>query len=211
MESEFPPNSVKSRQTPPQEEKKIEQVVSGEVKRRKKSLGRQFKETFISGDMKTSVHYGFFDVLVPSAQVAVVQALEGWIRSLFLGDSKFRGVTPRTSTATGRVDYGGYSRINRQTDDRPPTASMTNRGRANHNFDEIVLETREEARNVVDNLFEIVSKFGQASVSDLYTMVGEPSTHVDHMWGWTDIRGAGQSKVHGGWLVDLPQPEPLSR
>jgi hypothetical protein len=87
---------------------------------------------------------------------------------------------------------------------------MTQRGRSFHQFDEIVLETRQEAEDVLDSLFELVDRFGSASVSDLYELVGVKATHTDEKWGWEDLRGTTPSRVRGGYLLDLPDPEPLN-
>lgn len=86
---------------------------------------------------------------------------------------------------------------------------MSRQARAQHNFDEIVLQSRTEAEEVVDRLFEVVSRYGSASVADLYELVGLSSTHTDNKWGWDDLQGAGVSRVRGGFLLDLPEPEPL--
>jgi hypothetical protein len=71
------------------------------------------------------------------------------------------------------------------------------------------LETRTEAEEVIDRLFDMVSRYDSASVADLYALVGLASTHTDYKWGWTDVRGAGVSKIRGGYLLDLPEPKPL--
>jgi len=86
---------------------------------------------------------------------------------------------------------------------------MTNRARKHHDFDEIVLATRAEATEVIDRLFDLVSKYEQASVSDLYDLVGLEATYADEKWGWRDVRGAGAVRVGGGYLLDLPKPEQL--
>jgi hypothetical protein len=65
------------------------------------------------------------------------------------------------------------------------------------------------SENVVDNLFELVSRYESATVADLYELVGLNSTHTDHKWGWTDLHGAGVTRIRGGYLLDLPEPEPL--
>ena len=68
---------------------------------------------------------------------------------------------------------------------------------------------RAEAEEVIDRLFELVSIYESATVADLYELVGLSSTHTDHKWGWTDLMGAGVSRIRGGYLLDLPDPEPL--
>jgi hypothetical protein len=87
---------------------------------------------------------------------------------------------------------------------------MSRQARARHDFDEIVLESRTEAEEVIDRLFDLVSRYESATVADLYELVGLASSHTDHKWGWTDLRGAGVSRVRGGYLLDLPDPHPLN-
>jgi hypothetical protein len=72
-----------------------------------------------------------------------------------------------------------------------------------------VLDQRAEAEEVIDRLFDVVSRYGSASVADLYELVGLDSTHTDHKWGWEELTGAGVSRIRGGYLLDLPEPEPL--
>lgn len=86
---------------------------------------------------------------------------------------------------------------------------MSRQARSRHDFDEVVLTSRTEAEEVIDRLFEVVSRYGTATVADLYELVGITGTHTDNKWGWTDLRGAGVSRVRGGYLLDLPEPQPL--
>ena len=80
-----------------------------------------------------------------------------------------------------------------------------------HDFNEIILGTRVEAEEVIDRLFDLLSKYDNASVADLYELVGITANFTDEKWGWTDLRGASVAKVRNGYLLDLPRPEPLDR
>lgn len=199
---EFPPNSEASK-------KNVERVTSGDVVRKKKSLRKQFSETFVAGDMKTAVRYVMFDVLLPAAKDMVVEAGSAGIEKLIFGDSRRRrGASAPQSGPTGYVSYNRYS--------GPMTSGlnaaqrvMSRQGRARHDFDEIVLDQRVEAEEVIDRLFDLVSRYESATVADLYELVGLASSHTDHKWGWTDLRGAGVSRIRDGYLLDLPDPEPL--
>ena len=200
---DYPSN--KGTEEPP--DKNIKRVTSGEPKRRKKSLGKQFKETFIAGDVKTAVRYGAFEVLLPMARDMIVDVTTQGIEKLIFGDSRrSRGVTPPASGPTGYVSYNRYAMGSRQSS---PQRAMSRRARAQHDFDEIVLESRVETEEVLDNLYQIVSQYGAVSVMDLYELVGLSSSHTDNKWGWTDLRGAGVTRVRGGFLLDLPEPQPL--
>ena len=84
--TEFPPNSQASKN--PGENKNVEKVTSGEVIRKKKSLRSQFRETFIAGDLKSSIRYVSFDILLPALRDMLWEAGSGGIEKLIL---KVRG------------------------------------------------------------------------------------------------------------------------
>ena len=204
----FPPNNDKSKKGSP---RKVERVTTGEVSRKKKSLRKQFSETFVEGDMKSTARFVVMGVLLPAARDMIYDAASEGVHKLIFGDKGRRrgGSTTPYSGPTGHIAYNRYSRS--PEDDRPPfaTRGMSQRGRAKHDFDEIVLDQRAEAEEVIDRLYDVVNKYEQATVADLYDLVGLSSTHTDHKWGWTDLRGSGVSRIRDGYLLDLPDPEPL--
>lgn len=203
--SEFPPNSESSKhRTPP--DKGITPVVTAGAHRRKKSLRKQFSETFVAGDAKSAVRYVVFEVLLPAAKDMIVEAGSQGIERLIFGDSRRRrGMTVPQSGPTGHVSY---NRMGTRYS-TGPERTISRQARASHNFDEIVLDQRTEAQEVIDRLFDLVSQYDQASVADLYELVGLSSVHTDHKWGWTDLYGAGVSRIRGGYLLDLPDPQPI--
>jgi hypothetical protein len=205
-DSEFPSNSETSKRGK-QDEKNITSVVSGGVSRKKKSLRKQFSETFVAGDVKSAMQYVVLDVLLPAAKDMIVEAGSQGLQKLIFGDTRRRGSTPPQSSPTGYVSYNRYSMGNRYLSG--PQRALSREARSRHNFDEIVLDERSEAEAVIDRLFEVVSRYESASVADLYELVGLASTHTDHKWGWSDLTGAGVSRIRGGYLLDLPEPEPL--
>jgi hypothetical protein len=205
---DFPSNSDASRNQP--EDKKIERVISGEARRKKPSIGKRFKDTFIAGTVRSTVSYVALDVLLPMAKDTVVEVVEQGITKLIFGDGRRRrGSMPPPSGPTGYINYSRYS--SGPMGDRMSSASraMSRRARAAHDFDEIVLDSRTEAEEVIDRLYDLVSRYESASVADLYELVGLGSSHTDHKWGWTDLRGAGVSRIRDGYLLDLPDPDPL--
>lgn len=202
---EFPPNSETSKNRVI-EDKNIEQVTSSKARRKKRSLRKQFSETFVAGDAKSAVRYVIFDVLLPAAKDMVVEAGSQGIEKLIFGDSRRRGARSPQAGSTGYISYNRLSMGDRPG---PPQRVMSRQARARHNFDEIVLDKRSEAEEVIDRLFDLVSRYDQATVADLYELVGLSATHTDHKWGWTDLMGAGVARIRGGYLLDLPDPEPI--
>jgi hypothetical protein len=205
MDSEFPPNSVRAKlessepDTP--EDKKVEPVVKGEVVRRKKPLSKRFHETFLGGDARGTAQYVVFSVLIPAAKDMLVEAGAQGIERLVYGESKRRP----SRSAPGHIAY------NRMTpSDRPPPAQMSRRARSRFDFDEIILQSRGEAEEVLDRMFDLLSRYDSVSVADLYELTGVQSAHTDQKWGWTDLRGSSVHRTRsGGFLLDLPEPNPL--
>lgn len=190
----------------------MEQVATGGVTRKKRSMRKQFSDSFVAGDMKSAMRYAIFDIAFPAARDMVVEMGSSALEKLIFGESRRRGpMYHPQSGPTGVINYARQSASNyagsRFT--TGPQRAISREARAAHNFDELVLDERIEAEQVIDRLFDLVSRYGTATVADLYELVGLVSTHVDHKWGWTDLAGAGVSRIRSGYLLDLPDPQPL--
>jgi hypothetical protein len=203
---EFPANSNVSKGG--SEDKKLKRITSGEVRTRKRSVRKQFQDAFIIGDMRTAVEYMLFEVALPTMRDAVVDSIQSGIEKLFNGDARRRGAGPSPSGSAPYVNYGNmFGRTAGIL--ATPQRGMSPKGRARHNFSEIVLDTRAEAEEVIDQMFEVIERWGEVSVADLYELLGVAADHTDQKWGWRDIRGATVRRVRNGFLLDLPQPEPI--
>jgi len=204
---DFPPNSeVSKRRT---EDRHVERVTSSEAIRKKKSLRKRFSESLVAGDGRMVVSYVLLDVLLPAVKDMIVDATHSGMEKLIFGESRrYRGVTRPQSGDLGYVQYNRYSSSSRMPMSSSQRA-MSRQARARHDFDEIILDSRVDAEEVIDRLFDLVSRYDEATVADLYELVGLAPTHTDNKWGWTDIRGAGVTRTRDGYLLDLPEPQPL--
>lgn len=207
---DFPANSRKAR-TRPEEPKRIERVTSAEAVRRKRGLGRQFKETFIGGSARMAVEYMTLEVIVPAVRDTLAEALQSGIERLIYGETRprRRGSTPTTYSNVGHVNYQGMS-----SQSPPRTSSgprmLSRSSRTRHDFGEIVIQSRGEAEEVIDRMFDILSRYGSVTVADLYELTGIQSSHTDHKWGWTALPGAKAARLRSGeFLLDLPDPQPM--
>jgi hypothetical protein len=202
---EFPPNSkkVKAREREP-----VQRVTSTSAVRRKKPLGKQFSRTFFSGNARTAWDYSITNVMIPMIQDTFIEFVQSGIERLIRGEHRSR--RPGQSYY-GHVNYAGYRQQRQPQDDRPPMPRMLPRAaKTRQIFDEIIIPSRQEAEEVIDRLYDLISKYESATVADLYELTGLNSSHVDHTWGWTSLRGASVGRVRGGgYLLDLPEPEYL--
>lgn len=177
-----------------------EPVVTGNVVRRKRSLGGKVLQTFIVEDSESIIGYIVAQVLVPAAKNMIYDAFsQGVQRALFGGDSR------PSSSVGARSGYTSYSKVSAQ-----PRKPLTPQERAKHDFSDLIIGSRGEAEDVLDSLRNLVNQFQFASVQDLYDLVGLTGDFTDNKWGWDDLRSASIRLVHGGYLIDLPRTQPLT-
>lgn len=216
---EFPSNSntnkvVKKSSEPKkskslEDERKVERIVTSEVVRRKKPLGTRFMETFAGGNARTVFGYVLYEVLVPAAKDMVSDATSTGVDRMLYGETS-RSNRGRHQSTMGRmvseaVSRTQYNSISSQG--RGPARDISRKARSTHDFDEILLESRHAAEEVIDQLFSLTDKYGEAKVADLYMMVGITPGFMDERWGWTDMRGSRPVRTRSNlYLLDLPQP-----
>jgi hypothetical protein len=211
IDKEDPLNMGKPKDAAPEAPpmKKVEQITSGSTKRRKKPLGKRFSGMFFGGDARTAGSYVLLEVMIPAAKDMLVDAGSQVIERMIYGESRRGRRSGATTPYSGPSGYMAYNRYSSGPQQEQPRA-MSRRGRAVHDFDEIILETRSEAEATLEQMYEFLSRYDVVSVGDLYGMVGIKPTHVDNKWGWTDLRGSAVSRLRGGgFLLDLPEPKPI--
>lgn len=213
---DFPSNSRNrpitnpEKPTPPRIEEgvKLDQVVTGSVVKRKKSLGRRFMDTFFSGNSDGVLGYLLKDVLIPALQDTATRMVSEGIERAVYGE-----VRNHRSTVRGN----GYHRPH-VSYDRPstiinrPSSIVSNRRpiqQQSADIGEIVLESKIEAQAVMDKLYETIEEYGSVSVANLNELIGQSSAYTDHRWGWTDLSQMTGKRIQGGYVLLLPSVEDL--
>lgn len=202
MDMDYKPNSHKYKEEQkslPAERKKVEKVVKGKVKTKKKGELAKFKDVFISEDVSNVKSYIFMDVLVPAAKKAISDIVRDGI------DMTLYGNTHRRSSSSGAsyVSYRSYSDRDRRDDRRE------SRARTGYSYDDIVLEDRGEAEEVLERMTELIDTYDVVSVADLYDLVGKSCNYTDNKYGWTNLRNAEPIRVRDGYLLKLPKAGPI--
>jgi len=209
--SEFPPNSEASKGLTNQP--RVQRVTITDAKTKKRSTRRKFSEAFVAGDVKNAIAYTVFDILLPEARDLLWSVVSGGFEKWLFGDGRRRGPSGYTQSQWGSPSYTQQYQYNRISSGGPlmsgATRAQSRAARAKHNFDDIILGSRNEAEEVITQMFEVMNHYGQVSVADLYDLVGLSASHTDYKWGWTNLRGAGTSRDRDGYLLDLPDPEPI--
>lgn len=199
----FPSNSHRSRIEKEEPKKVVTKVTSGKVVKKKKTFWRRMTDTLFGEDVESVSSYVIHDVLIPAAKNTLSDIVTGGIEMLLFGDRQAaRG--QRNGRNRSYVSYSNYYREDRRNN--PQSAA---RNRARHNFDDVIIESRGEAEEVIGQLTDLVIDYGMASVADLYDMVGISTNYTDNKYGWTNLSTARPVRVRDGYLLDLPRPMPL--
>lgn len=187
----------------------IEPVTKG-IKR-KKSAGKRFIEAFTGEDVQSVGQYVLWDVMIPAAKSMILDAVTTAIERAMYGDNR-----PRPSAGGHRSGYVSYNRMSKPTSTRYETGwnkprEISRAARASHNFDEIVLESRAAAEDVIDKLVTLIKQYDVASVASLYSLVDITGSFTDDKWGWTmeEVPHFTYRHIPQGYLLDLPRPVEL--
>lgn len=206
---EFPGNSHNSREAARPSKPRVERVTQGTVVRRKRGLGRRFTETFVGGEPRSAGSFVMLEVLLPAMRDMVADVVSQGVERLVYGEARSTGRRTGFRPTGSHTPYRTMSSPSRFEQRPDPREPMSRRARANFDFQEIVLPTRVEADEVLDRLFNVIAEYEQATVRDLYDLVGERASFTDEKYGWTDIRTADVRRIREGYLLDLPRPELL--
>jgi hypothetical protein len=204
MES-YKPNSHKSKEEQNEsnnERKKLDKIVSGTAKVKKKSTTRKFADVFISEDASNVKSYILSDVLIPAVKDLISDIVRNGVEMLLYGGSGRSG----KKTKGFRGDFVSYDQYSRRDERR---SSSTSRTRTGYSPDDVILETRGEAEDVLTRLDELIDMYGVVSVADLYDLVGISHNYTDNKYGWTNIRNAEPVRVRDGYILKLPKALPI--
>ena len=152
---EYKSNSHKSRErkSEPVTEKKVEKIISGSAKSKKKSGLQKITNVFVPEDVDDVKSYIFEDIVVPAVKDIILDAVRA-----FLGvNGNSRGKSSSASKISYRKYYDDRERRDRES---------SNRTRTGYEYDDIILDNRGEAEDVLSRMDELIDTYGVVSVAD---------------------------------------------
>ena len=191
----YPGNSKYSVGEP--ERQKKEKVVTGKVVTKKKSFGKKVKDALTGEEAKATGEYVIGDLIIPAIKYTLYDVVTQTFQRVLGVD------VPRRPGGQGKAG-SGFVAYNRYYDEQPKP-SMSRQAKATHDFREIILPARQDAEDVLDNMFDTLRQFEWVTVADLYDFVGMDSSYTDQKWGWRDLRGSGIRRVREGYMLELPK------
>lgn len=210
INTDFPGNSDKSKEKNEiinNKEKKIERIVSGKVIKQQKSFGQKLSETFFGDDARSVGDYLIHDILIPAVKSTLSDIVGGGIEMLLFGErQKF---SSSRMTRDRDRSYIPYNRISRREESFRDNRYLSPSARSRQNFEEIILESRGEAEDVLSHLADLVEDYGVASVGDYYDLLGIESNFTDNKYGWTNVSDGYIERVRNGYSIKLPRPREI--
>lgn len=197
---EFKPNPPLDKRGKDIPEKKVEKVITGTAKTKKKTGVTKLADIFIEDDVDSVKSYIVGDVIVPTIKKTIYDVITGSLDMFFFGGTGGGG---RARSTADKVSYRNYSSYSNKRESRPTTRTT------GYSYDEIVLDSRGEAEEVLTRMDELVSTYGIVSVADFYDLVGVTCQYTDNKYGWTNIRNAQVMRVRDGYMIKMPKAMPL--
>lgn len=199
---EFKPNPPMSQREKNEAvpEKKVEKVISGTAKTKKKTGVMKLADVFIEDDVNSVKSYIIGDVVIPTIKKTIYDVITGSLDMFFFGGTG----GGKTRSTADKVSYRNYTSYSNKRDTRPATRSV--RG---YDYDEVVLDSRGEAEEVLARMDELMTTYGLVSVADFYDLVGITCQYTDNKYGWTNIRNAQVMRVRDGYQIKMPKAMPL--
>lgn len=205
---EYQPNSHRSKEQkavePTVQERKVEKVVSGNVKTRD-NKGRKFMGMIISEDAANVKSYVIMDVLVPAFKKLVSDIVTDGIDIILYGGSGGRdnrrraGERPQYRTTCSDRSY------NR----REPDSYESN---SRFDYEDIVYDYRSDAEAVRKEMLYAINEYGLVSVADMYDMSGKVAPRTSNNYGWMSARAIENTepkRVRDGYILPLPKATPI--
>ena len=190
-------NSFKSKELEAkQPEKKLTKVANAKLK--KKSEIQKIAETFVAEDLNKVKNAVLMDVIVPAVKKVISDIVTNGIDMLLYGE-----VTHNKSTTTSNIGYNSMYNSQNQT-------NAARVARSSYIYNDIILSSRGEAEEVLNQMNEIIGTYGVVSVADLCEIVGVTGEFTDNKYGWSDIRDAYVERSKDGYMLKLPRALPIS-
>lgn len=210
--SAIPGNSHKAREAEaapapePSEREPVQKIIEGKVVRVRTPWYKRIATSMVAEDASSVGDYILSDIVGPAIRNLIRDVVVGSVDRTLYGT---RGPVSRSGILGNRG--GPVSSIRNKYHDVPTERprALSREARARHDFDDIILQSRAEALEVLEFLAERIDRYNVASVADLYDALGVTGDFAAQKWGWYDIRDADIRQTRSGFMLDLPRPEPL--
>lgn len=178
------------------EKRKVEKVVTGPVKVKKKTGLQTFFGSIFNDDTTSIKSFIVNDVVIPSIKKGISEILNICLWG-----------TPSQNSRSSSQKVS-YRRYYDEPSYRDPAPTVSNKC----DYDEIAFQTRGDAEGVLTQMCDLIDAYGTCSLADMYEAAGMSCDYTYNNYGWTNLASASTRRTrHGDYVLDLPKPRPLKR
>ncbi len=174
---------------PTVQDKKVEKVIFGNPRMRQRSSFEKVAENIGS--------FALRDILIPAALKMLSDIWHGAGDIIFGKDTK-KG-RPSSSFFSYDSCYKPYGR------------SEESENRRSMNYEEVILDSRGEAEEVIDHMRDLLARYKVVSVADYYDLCGVTKFDYNaNYYGWLDLRYIEPVRYRDGYMIRLPRAVPIN-
>lgn len=202
--SDYVPNSHRFKEeqkAAASDEKRIQSVIKGATKTKKKNPITKFTDIFISEDVSNVKSWLIMDLLLPTIKKAILGALDMTLP----GGNVSHGATRYDSTP--KISYRKYYDDPRDDDRFARTSRPASKSR--FDYDEIHFDYRSDAEIVLDQMRDAIREYKLVTVNDLYDACRLQAPYTSNKYGWTNLDKAKVVRTNDGYIIDLPPARPI--
>lgn len=191
--------SVTSQPTP---RTPLKPVIPGVVAMKRPATRRFLDFVFAESPKALAAKIGR-DMLVPRAKVAFLDAANGFLAGMLLGQNN------TSANLLGQMNMRGggmnYQSISSGMTPMAQAMAVT-QAQTNVGYQDLVVPTQQNAEILLSNMFALLNKFNAVTVADLKEMANMTPTISDNSYGWRSLEGARIVAERNGFSLQLPKP-----
>ena len=201
---DYKPNSYKFKEKQKalasSEDKKIEKVVKGTVRTKKRSGLTKITDQLVSEDVNNVKSYILTDVFIPAVKKLVYDIITDGFSMILYGSTG----AGKKKTIGSNVSYRQF--YDRRDDDRRTLSTSSSR----FEYYDLIFDSRGEAEAVLNQMDVIIDTYGFVSVADLYDFADLSAPYTSNKYGWTNVSTADVARLRdGGYVIKLPRAMPI--
>ena len=197
-------------------EKKVKLKPVASAKKRKKGLVERFVVAMIGPEGIPSVtSYLNKEIVVPAIKDIIANSVSAGVNMMAYGRDQagerkggYNNYNSHSYSRPQRNYQYSYS-SNRYSQRQAPVEREAPRRSNMFRSTDYVMNSRQEALDVLDYLRENLENYGLVTLADFFDLIGIESQYVDNNYGWTDLENVTIVPVRGGYTLSLPNVDVL--
>ena len=204
--------TVDTEATPVTKPKHQPLVTKAPTKQKKNLLKRLTQGLLGPGGFEKIGSFVSDDIVKPALKKMFVDAVNSSAHMAVYGEN---APTPVTSRSVRASEQRITSRTNyRDAYNHTPNTNAVAKPRSSYYLEDyIITDGRETAVEILSTMREAADMYDTVAVADYYDMIGVPSVHTDHNFGWTidTIVLATILPSGSGYLIKFPPVQAINR